>query len=202
MRKYGMCFMDITRDNIAKTAIDILNRDGIGGLSMRVLARELGIKAASLYWHIKSKGDLYELVAEKITSGMKPSCSMRDAKEYLIQTAALYRKKLLEVRDSVEIFVQSAPVTPERLEIIKNCIISLLHLGVSERDCVIASNMFNNYVLAFVADEMRWRELAQSKQENPFSAILGVNLEIMSGDEQFFRGLDVLFEGFKVLKER
>jgi hypothetical protein len=102
------------------------------------------------------------------------------------------------VRDSVEIFTQSAPVTPERLEIIKNCIICLLHLGVSEKDCVIASNMFNNYVLAFVADEMRWASFAQT--ENPFSAILGVNLEIMSGDEQFLRGLDVLFEGFKILK--
>ncbi|MDR1148930.1 MAG: TetR family transcriptional regulator [Spirochaetaceae bacterium] len=190
--------MEITRDKIAEAAIVILNRDGIGGLSMRVLARELNIKASSLYWHIKSKRDLYDIVAEKISSGMKIACSMKDARGYLVQTAALYREKLLKVRDSVEIFTQSAPVTPERLEIIKNCIVCLLHLGVGEKDCVIASNMFNNYVLAFVADEMRWASFANT--ENPFSSILGVNLEIMSGDEQFLRGLDVLFEGFKILK--
>ncbi|MDR2795919.1 MAG: TetR/AcrR family transcriptional regulator C-terminal domain-containing protein [Spirochaetaceae bacterium] len=200
--------MEINKELIAETAINILNRGGIGSLTMRSLAMELGIKAASLYWHIKSKGELYDIVAEKISAGMKPACSMKNAKNYLTETAKLYREKLLRVRDSVEIFMQSAPVTQERLELIKNCMICLLHMGVSEKNCMIAANMFNNYILSFVADEMRWnmlsRERGDSKPEaqeaNPFISVLGQELELMSGEEQFTRGLDVLFAGFKILK--
>ncbi|MDR2796061.1 MAG: TetR/AcrR family transcriptional regulator C-terminal domain-containing protein [Spirochaetaceae bacterium] len=199
--------MEINKELIAETAINILNRGGIGSLTMRSLAMELDIKAASLYWHIKSKGELYDIVAEKISAGMKPACSMKNAKNYLTETAKLYREKLLRVRDSVEIFMQSAPVTQERLELIKNCIICLLHIGVSERNCMIAANMFNNYILSFVADEMRWNTLSQgrnskpeAREANPFISVLGQELELMSGEEQFTRGLDVLFAGFRILK--
>ncbi|MDR2659992.1 MAG: TetR family transcriptional regulator [Spirochaetaceae bacterium] len=191
--------MEITKDMIADAAISVLKRGGIESLTMRSLARELDIKAASLYWHIKGKNDLYNLIAEKISSGIEPSCSMKDPKKYLIQSAKLYREKMLEVRDSVEIFTQSAPVTRQRLELIKNCMICLLHIGVSESNCIIAANMFNNYITAFVADEMRRAAFSNTETSNPFSSILGVDLKLMSGDDMFLRGLEVLFAGFKIL---
>jgi hypothetical protein len=77
--------------------------------------------------------------------------------------------------------------------------ISLLHLGVKEENCLFAAEMFNNYVLSFVADEVRLRTLPKDAP-NPFSAILGSSYKPLTFDEQFSRGLDVLFAGFKILE--
>lgn len=43
---------------IATTALRLLERDGADGLTMRALARELGVSAPSLYFHVESREDL------------------------------------------------------------------------------------------------------------------------------------------------
>ncbi|MFP4475244.1 MAG: TetR/AcrR family transcriptional regulator [Desulfatibacillaceae bacterium] len=47
------------RDNILETACDILFRDGFERLSMRRLARELGMTAANIYNYFRNKDELY-----------------------------------------------------------------------------------------------------------------------------------------------
>jgi AcrR family transcriptional regulator len=191
--------MSISQETIVMAALDILNREGIDKLTMRTIAASLDTKAASLYRHIKDKSDLYNLIAEKVCSEIRPSCGLSNAKNYLIEAAGLYRQKLLALRDSVEIFIHSPPTTPIRLELIKNIMISLLHIGIKEKNCMIASHIFNNYILSFVADEVIFRNIP-SDVPNPFEAILGINFEKPTFDEQFNCGLDVLFAGFKILE--
>jgi AcrR family transcriptional regulator len=190
---------DISLEAVVSAAIGLLNREGIQKLTMRALAGELGIKAASLYWHIKDKQQLYEQIAEHISKGIQPSCGLGDPKAYLMEGARLYRQKMREVRDSPEVFMIASPVTPCRLELIKNMLISLLHLGIKEKYCMIAGHMFNNYILCFVADEPRLQAGLQGVP-NPFSPILGTGYEQLSADEQFALGLNALFAGFKIFE--
>src|SRR5579863_8538969 len=44
----------------------MLDTVGVDGLSMRALADRLEVKAASLYWHLRDKDQLLELVAEAV----------------------------------------------------------------------------------------------------------------------------------------
>lgn len=192
--------MEISQEAIVRAAIDILNRDGLEKLSMRALAAVLGVKAPALYWHIKNKQDLIDQIAERMSTEMLTSCGLGNAKKYLFEFAHVYRQKLLEVRDGVAIFIDSYPSTPARCETIKNTMISLLHIGVKEKYCLVAAGLFNNYVLSFVADELVFRA-------NPagmpafINTILGTDYEKMSFDEQFECGLNVLFAGFKTLEQ-
>jgi AcrR family transcriptional regulator len=190
---------EISRDAIIGAALAILNREGLSGLTMRGLAEALGIKAASLYWHIRDKEELLTLIAEHITRQIQPASGLGDAKIYLYEVHALFRQKLLETRDAVEVFMRSPPVTPCRVEIIKNVMISLLHLGIQRQNCMLAANMCNNYVLSFAADEIIFRSFPPGASV-PFAGILGTGFEPLSFDEQFTRGLDVLFAGFSILK--
>jgi TetR/AcrR family tetracycline transcriptional repressor len=191
--------MEISAEAIVTAAIDILNRDGLEKLSMRALAAVLGVKAPALYWHIKNKQELIDQIAERMSAEMLTSCGLGNAQKYLVEFAHVYRQKLLEVRDSVAVFINSYPSTPARCETIKNSMISLLHIGVKEKYCLIAAGMFNNYVLSFVADELVYKA-------NPggmpafINTILGTGYEKMSFDEQFECGLNVLFAGFKTLE--
>lgn len=53
------------REDIMKAATKSAQAHGYGGLSMRDLAAEVGIKAASLYYHFPSKADLATAVAKR-----------------------------------------------------------------------------------------------------------------------------------------
>jgi TetR/AcrR family tetracycline transcriptional repressor len=192
-------FMEISPETIVREAIALLNREGMEKLSMRALAGALGVKAPALYWHIKNKQDLIDQIAEAMSAEMLTSCGLGNAKKYLVEFAHVYRQKLLEVRDGVAVFISSYPSTPARCETIKNAMISLLHIGVKEKYCLVASGMLNNYVLSFVADEVIFKA-------NPagmpafINTILGTGYEKMSFDEQFECGLNALFAGFKTFE--
>jgi AcrR family transcriptional regulator len=189
----------LSQEGIVQAAMELLNREGIDKLTMRSLAAALDTKAASLYRHIKDKKDLYDMIAETVISGIKPACGLANAKKYLSESAGLYRQKLLALRDSVAIFTQSRAATPGRFEFMKNIMICLLHLGVSENKCLVAAHMFNNYVLSSVADEVMFRS-SPPDAPNVYETILGTNFEWLSFDEQFNCGLEVLFAGIKGLR--
>src|SRR5689334_22041333 len=52
----------LTRESILEAALRVLDRDGMDGLSMRRVAQELGTGPASLYWHVRNKGELLQLL--------------------------------------------------------------------------------------------------------------------------------------------
>ena len=54
-----------SRDRIMDVATKIAQAHGYGGLNLRALADEVGIKAASLYHHFPSKADLAAAVARR-----------------------------------------------------------------------------------------------------------------------------------------
>jgi len=56
---------------IAASALGIVDRDGLSGLSMRSLATALGTGPMTLYNYVKDRGQLEELVAEAVISGVK-----------------------------------------------------------------------------------------------------------------------------------
>jgi AcrR family transcriptional regulator len=48
----------LTRERVLRAAIALADEGGIEALSMRKLAKELGVEAMSLYNHVANKGDL------------------------------------------------------------------------------------------------------------------------------------------------
>ncbi|GAA2420650.1 TetR/AcrR family transcriptional regulator C-terminal domain-containing protein [Actinomadura vinacea] len=56
----------LTRDQIVRAAIDLLDAEGLEGLSMRALGRRLGSAATAVYWHVGSKDNLIALAADRV----------------------------------------------------------------------------------------------------------------------------------------
>jgi len=56
----------LTRERLVDSALELINEEGLEGLSMRALADRLEVKASSLYWHVRDRGELLELLAESI----------------------------------------------------------------------------------------------------------------------------------------
>src|ERR1700730_15602367 len=63
---------------VAAQALEIVDPDGLGGLSMRTLAAALGPRPMTLYNYVKDRGQLEELVAEAVMSGVEIPDSSQD----------------------------------------------------------------------------------------------------------------------------
>ncbi|MFF2043068.1 TetR/AcrR family transcriptional regulator [Kitasatospora sp. NPDC058170] len=58
----------LSREIIARAALDVVDEQGPDGLTMRTLADRLGVKAASLYNHMGGKDDLIDALAELVNA--------------------------------------------------------------------------------------------------------------------------------------
>jgi AcrR family transcriptional regulator len=56
----------LTREQIVHAAVELLDAEGVEGLSMRRLGSRLGSAATAVYWHVESKDDLVVLAADAV----------------------------------------------------------------------------------------------------------------------------------------
>jgi TetR/AcrR family tetracycline transcriptional repressor len=142
----------LTREQVVRAALDLLDDVGLGGLSMRGLAERLGVKAASLYWHLRDKDQLLDLLSEAILAEV-PEPAPGPWRPALDAFAHGYRHVLLAHRDAARVVAgfQSGPAALRRYE---RLIATLLAAGFEPSDAADASVLlFGQYVPAFVADE-------------------------------------------------
>lgn len=59
----------LTRDGIVRTAITVVDSEGLAALSMRRVATEFGVSTMALYRHVPSKGELVRLMSESVFNG-------------------------------------------------------------------------------------------------------------------------------------
>lgn len=83
----------LTQDRVIKATIALLDRDGLEGLSIRALGRELGSAATALYWHVRNKDDLVRQAGDAIWNEIAlPSLERSDWRQAAISMArGLYR---------------------------------------------------------------------------------------------------------------
>lgn len=56
----------LTQERIVQAAIELLDAEGLEGLSMRSLGERLGSAATAVYWHVKSKDELVMLAGDEV----------------------------------------------------------------------------------------------------------------------------------------
>ncbi|NUR57165.1 MAG: TetR/AcrR family transcriptional regulator [Catenulispora sp.] len=60
----------LTPDQIVRSAIALLDEEGLDGLNMRALGKRLNAAATAVYWHIKTKDELVRLAADAVWTGV------------------------------------------------------------------------------------------------------------------------------------
>ena len=150
----------LDQQQVVRAAIALLDEAGMDELTMRRLAERLGVKAASLYRHVRDKDELLVLMADEISSEiplLRPTGTWR---EQLTKAAWNMRRGLLAHRDAARLLAAAPPFGPRRLRHIEAVLRVLREAGMSPRDAVRAAHVCNNFVTEFVADEGRFRDMA------------------------------------------
>ena len=56
----------LTREQIVRAAVELLDAEGLEGLNMRALGERLGSAATAVYWHVGSKANLIALAGDQL----------------------------------------------------------------------------------------------------------------------------------------
>jgi len=163
----------LDQKKIVQAALGLLDEDGFDGLTMRSLAKKLGIKAASLYWHVRGKEELLGLLAEEICAPMGVPDRTLPWQKQLEVLGNEYRRVLLAHRDAARILASSgAPSGPNRLRLTEMVLSILLDAGFSPQDAVYAGSLLNEYVTMFVSGETQYEntETKSDRKDSPSEA--------------------------------
>ena len=100
----------LSREAVVEAALGMLNDQGVDALSMRGLADRLGVKAASLYWHLRDKEQLLELLAEAIVDTVEVPMKPVGWREPAEAIAKLLAEELARRRDAASVLLASLPI--------------------------------------------------------------------------------------------
>lgn len=100
-----------TRDDVARTALRILDDHGLPDLTMRRLAAALDVQPSALYWHFPNKQTLLADLADRIVAHGRPAAgpasgphAAPDQWMHAVRTeSAALRDALLAYRDGAEV---------------------------------------------------------------------------------------------------
>ena len=84
----------LTRDRVLGTAVDLADEEGLDGLSMRKLAKRLGVEAMSLYNHISGKERLLDGMVDLVFGEIEPPSIEKPWKEEMRRRAISTRAAL------------------------------------------------------------------------------------------------------------
>ena len=95
--------MTLQRSQIVAAALQLLNQDGLDGVTVRKVATQLNVHVGGLYWHVKNKQDLLDEMANTILSEefatLQPPGPGQAWAEWLVEIAQRLRKAMLAYRE-------------------------------------------------------------------------------------------------------
>ncbi|MFC8566557.1 TetR/AcrR family transcriptional regulator [Streptomyces sp. NPDC057245] len=139
----------LTLERIVEAAVEVADREGLGAVSMRRVATELGTGAMSLYRYVPGKGELIDLMLDRVQRPSEDPADLgdgdwRSALHALGHaTLALYRRHtwLLGVN-------QSRPVLgPSALDGMEKVLARIRAMGLSDPELVSVVVMIDGYVV-------------------------------------------------------
>jgi len=101
----------ISKERAARAALEVIDEEGIEGLNLALVARRLGVKAPSLYYHFHNKAELLAEVARLILldASISEPVSDVDWKETLMRLSVSVRRSLLRHPNAAQLTLQFFP---------------------------------------------------------------------------------------------
>ena len=199
--------MPITRDEIVRTAVRLLDDVGLEGLTLRRLATELGVSAPTLYWHVRHKRELLDLMVEQMLDLDGRSGSPRHGQpwwEWLTEQAWVQWEGLVAHRDAALVAAGNRP-TPSSLPLVEERLTTLVTVGFPPGEALTALLGIAHYVIGCAvehqAEAAREPEddgpPAASLPEEAFPHVTAALRQRADPAAAFGYGLDLLVGGLR-----
>lgn len=176
----------LTKDELFEVALRIADAEGLEALSMRRLAAEVGVEAASLYHHVPNKDALLNGVVVKMRAEMQiPFPIPEDWKDLMEAIFAEYRRVLAAHPNLVSLAGRRVETDPD------SGLIFLTQIGFSDDDAV---ELWQS-MIAFVVGFSMFSSYTTVSDLFDLPSHLAVRMEQWK-DETVMRSLRMLLDGY------
>lgn len=199
----------LSRERIAKAGLELADREGVDGLSMRRLAERLGVGTMTLYGHFRDKQELLDAVNDAAVAEAEVPRLRGSWRQRIHQLIAHSRELFARHPCVVEIWARQPVLGTGALRWVEAGLETLEGAGFEPEDAVKAFRLLVVYTYGFtlfsrprsdaIAHESTRAALASLPEElyprlreaaGPFAAA-------MAGEDAFAFGLDRILDGFE-----
>jgi AcrR family transcriptional regulator len=199
-----------------QVALAMADNEGIEAVTMRRLARELGVEAASLYHHVKGKSQILDGLVDAVAAEIEPPEPSTGWRTAISQRAHNTRAGLRRHPWAVSLMASRTSPGPATLRLLESGIRCFREGGFSVRLAAHAVSAVDSYVHGFVLQEVNLpfrdeSELAAMTRsimeafpasEFPYLFEMTVDHVLQPGydyGKEFDSGLKVVLDGVTVL---
>jgi len=189
----------LTRDAILDAAVELLDRHGLAGLSMRRLGAALGVEAMSLYHHLPSKDALLDGIHERILTALEPPPSARSWQAFARHQAHALHRALLAHPHAIPLFATRPAATPAAVEQLDRYVAVLVDAGFKPVDALSVVQL----VAQLVVGHAMWSTsvaVGVVVDAPPHTRQVERALERWNPDRELELGIDALLHGLARLR--
>ncbi|NUS43692.1 MAG: TetR/AcrR family transcriptional regulator [Mycobacteriaceae bacterium] len=153
----------LSREQIVRAAIELLDADGLEALSMRKLAAKLGSGTTSVYWYVANKDELLELALDDVWGLIRTPEQDADWRE-LIDVFAHSMRDVLRAHPWAASLLGKLPsLGPQAFALTDRLRRAMVQAGFDGIEVYLASGTVTCFVFGQVVPEIAWRASSEGK---------------------------------------
>lgn len=181
----------------------VIDRDGLPALTMRAVAKELGMATMSLYRYVRDKDELEALVVDQVLATVDLAVPSADWRERLTVLLNRVRDAVLTHPATVPLLLRHRHSAPASRRMIEAMLGVLTEAGFTGADRVLAQRTLVAYLLGALQNT-HFGPLsgagtavmaALPPEEFPLLAATAADAGAVSADQEFEAGLAVVLRG-------
>ncbi|WP_067451368.1 TetR/AcrR family transcriptional regulator [Actinomadura macra] len=148
----------LTRDQIVDAALELLDAEGLDGLSMRRLGTRLNSGATSVYWHVANKDELLELALDRVMAEVEvPDPADGGWRAAATGYARSYRAMIHRHPWTVTLFGSRPMVGPNAVRVLDEALVLFGAAGFTGFGLEYAWSLVVDYVIGAAGSEASWQ---------------------------------------------
>ncbi|GAA3167943.1 TetR/AcrR family transcriptional regulator C-terminal domain-containing protein [Planomonospora alba] len=148
----------LSRGQIVRAALELLDAEGLDALSMRRLGARLGAGATSLYWHVAHKDEVLELVMDEVYGEVPlPDPETVGWQDAAVRFAYGLREALFKHPWAIPLISTRPSIGPNAMRLSTRMAAVFEQAGFTGMSLDYASSALLSYVLGAIAPEIAWR---------------------------------------------
>ena len=137
----------LTRERLVEAALELIDKQGLEGLSMRALAERLQVKAASLYWHVRDRDELLGLLADAILESVSRPRQRATWRDTVQATANALQRSVSAHKDVSRILLE-VPGALGRSDVARDLATAFRSAGLQDGEAADVARMVMTQVIA------------------------------------------------------
>jgi AcrR family transcriptional regulator len=204
----------LTRERVLQAALALVDREGLDALSMRRLAKQLGVEAMSLYNHVQNKADVVAGVLDLVAAEVDSPSAGLDWRTELRERALATYEMFVRRPWAARVWMSTARLNPDHFAHADALLRLLREAGLPPDAVYRAYHVLEGYTLGYAMqrlelpyDEPQIKELAgriidefPAERYPDLAAHMRRHLEPHDAETGSFEfGLDLLLDGLERL---